>query len=1063
MNTQPGRGRIPFSFPEVYFLASAYLILLLGTAIGGIYLIHNWQLRAALSDIFSPLVDLSVGTILLIAARNYSTHSTRNRLAWVTLALAFLFYSLGDISWFILEIAFKVKPSLSIGDIFYLAYYPIAMVGVVLLLEKPGRGEKIRIGIDISMVTVAAILGFWNFLIGPVIHNHLGETALAQSILLAYPVGDLIIFVALLLLLYNLPENKIKTPLFWIAGGLLLTVITDSLYCYQSYMGTYISGGSLDLGWIVSAIFFGAAGVSQWKVGHSKINGETAAPSYPVSTKYTTSISLLPYLWLAGAFTLLLAGGMGWIPLPMGFLPLAIGVGIIICLILVRQIYALSENKRLNTELHHYVERVQSQAVELEKANLKLERDIEERKLVEEALRDSEVHLSEALRMARMGYWEYDTILDQFTFNDQFYTLFRTTAEKEGGYGMASAHYIDRFVHPQDADFVKKEIQKANETIDPDYKTQLEHRILRTNGEMGYLSVLIRVHKNEQGRTVQTDGVCHDVTERVKSEEEIKRRLGELEAVNQVSKAIRLAPTLKEMLPLLLGTILEKLNATDGAIWLYNSANNELRQAVSKGRVMENGRSSIQPETPAMGINGYAFTSGQPYVAQDFQKDSSLSKIVRHSIPAGMGGAAIPIRAGQSVIGTIEINVSLPRELTPDEIHLLTILSEIAGNAIQRITLHQQTERRLQQLTALSNIDRVISSTADIHLSLGLLLEHVTTQLNVDATDVLLFNPALQILDYSIGRGFHSKSFEQTRLRLGEGYAGRAVLKREIVYVPDLAGVHDNPSFEKVAAEEQFVSYYGVPLIARGQVKGVLEIFQRSPLEPDKEWLDFLNSLMGQAAIAIDSNMQFESLQRSNSELRQAYDETIEGWSRALDLRDNETEGHTQRVTEMTVALARETGFSETELVQVRWGSLLHDIGKMGVPDRILLKAGPLTEEEWVVMKKHPTQAYEMISPIRYLRGAQDIPYCHHEKWDGSGYPRGLKGEQIPLAARIFAIVDVWDALCSDRPYCSAWPDEKVREYIQAGSGTHFDPYFVEVFLNSKIFKVNQKKRLAEK
>jgi putative nucleotidyltransferase with HDIG domain len=204
---------------------------------------------------------------------------------------------------------------------------------------------------------------------------------------------------------------------------------------------------------------------------------------------------------------------------------------------------------------------------------------------------------------------------------------------------------------------------------------------------------------------------------------------------------------------------------------------------------------------------------------------------------------------------------------------------------------------------------------------------------------------------------------------------------------------------------------------------------------------------VGQAAIAIDNASLFDELQRSNTELVLAYNATIEGWSHALDLRDKETEGHTQRVTETTVKLARTFDLREVELRQVRWGALLHDIGKMGVPDHILLKPGPLTDEEWVVMKKHPLFAYEMLAPIRYLHTALDIPFCHHEKWDGTGYPRGLKGEQIPLTARIFAVVDVWDALISDRPYRKAWSEKKARQHIQAGAGTHFDPKVVEKFL----------------
>ena len=189
------------------------------------------------------------------------------------------------------------------------------------------------------------------------------------------------------------------------------------------------------------------------------------------------------------------------------------------------------------------------------------------------------------------------------------------------------------------------------------------------------------------------------------------------------------------------------------------------------------------------------------------------------------------------------------------------------------------------------------------------------------------------------------------------------------------------------------------------------------------------------------------NFQQAHEELAQAYEATLEGWSRALELRDKETEGHTQRVTEMTMRLTHAMGIYEAELVHIRRGALLHDIGKMGIPDDILRKPGPLTDEEKELMRKHPIYAYEMLSPITYLHPALDIPYCHHEKWDGTGYPRGLQGEQIPLAARIFAVVDVWDALLSNRPYRSGWSEEKVKAYIHEQAGTHFDPQVVEAFM----------------
>ena len=247
-------------------------------------------------------------------------------------------------------------------------------------------------------------------------------------------------------------------------------------------------------------------------------------------------------------------------------------------------------------------------------------------------------------------------------------------------------------------------------------------------------------------------------------------------------------------------------------------------------------------------------------------------------------------------------------------------------------------------------------------------------------------------------------------------------------------------------AEEDFVAYHAAPLISKGAVNGVLEVYYRRPSTPEPEWFTFLKGLASRTAIAIDNANLFEELQRSNIDLTFAYDSALEGWSRALELRDIETEGHTIRVTEMTLCLARAMGLGKEELVHVRRGSLLHDIGKMAVPDSILLKKGPLTDAEWEIMRSHPVYAYSMLSPIPYLRPALDIPYSHHERWDGSGYPRGLMADQISPAARIFAIADVWDALTSDRPYRKAWQAERAVEHIHEESGRHFDPAVVEAF-----------------
>lgn len=302
-------------------------------------------------------------------------------------------------------------------------------------------------------------------------------------------------------------------------------------------------------------------------------------------------------------------------------------------------------------------------------------------------------------------------------------------------------------------------------------------------------------------------------------------------------------------------------------------------------------------------------------------------------------------------------------------------------------------------------------------------------------------------MEFASGEGFRGGAIERAEVSLETSHAGRAASQRDLVAIPDLRQQPDDPTLTPALESEAFVSYYAVPLLAKGEVLGVLELFHRSPLAPDPDWLEFLQMLAGQSAIAIDNAELFQSLQQSNADLMVAYNATIEGWSRALDLRDKETEGHTRRVTEMTLKLAEAMGLPQSELVHMRRGALLHDMGKLGVPDDILLKPEPLDEDEWAIMRRHPQYAYDLLEQIDFLRPALDIPLSHHEKWDGTGYPRGLRGEQIPLAARIFAVVDVWDALCSDRPYRPAWPREKVREHLKSIAGSHLDPRVVSAFL----------------
>jgi putative nucleotidyltransferase with HDIG domain len=493
--------------------------------------------------------------------------------------------------------------------------------------------------------------------------------------------------------------------------------------------------------------------------------------------------------------------------------------------------------------------------------------------------------------------------------------------------------------------------------------------------------------------------------------------------------------------------IAQALNTPAATVLLLDQKKDVLFTAAGMGIASDLSRSIVPLSRTT--YNKIVAQFGKVFALADLQDFPSLPFIKEFKRLNFQSFAFAAMEYENELIGSLNaVTIGEKREFSEDELLLLQGMAQQAALAIINTRLYKDAHRRLENLQALRSIDIAITTNHDLQETLNVLLDQITNQLRVDAAVILLLDETKQQLEFGTSRGFQTSTLRYTSLRIGEGMAGRAAQQHQVVHIHDLRV--DPQTLIKAAAlaKEGFVSYYAAPLISQGKVKGVLEIFHRTLLEPDKEWLNFLEALSGQAAIAIESTTLFQDLKRTNDELSQAYDSTIEGWSHALDLRDKETEGHTRRVTELTLELAQAFGFSDAELIHIRRGALLHDIGKMGVPDKILLKEGALTPEEWDIMRQHPVYAHEMLLPIDYLRPALDIPYSHHEKWDGTGYPLGLKENGIPLIARIFAVVDVWDALTSDRPYREAWASEKVLAHIQQGAGQHFDPRVVEIFVD---------------
>jgi PAS domain S-box-containing protein len=428
------------------------------------------------------------------------------------------------------------------------------------------------------------------------------------------------------------------------------------------------------------------------------------------------------------------------------------------------------------------------------------------------------------------------------------------------------------------------------------------------------------------------------------------------------------------------------------------------------------------------------FTEPDDRVQDTFQADVQASKIPQHF------EAAIHTSKGPSRL--ISWSTSLLKSVT----------GEVTGIAClgEDITEFKKNEERVQlqvqRVSALHAIDVVISSSFDARIVFSVIVDQIIKHMGVDAVSILTYDSIEKKLNTVADQGFNYPEKKQIELNLSESHSAMAVLERQTICLPD---EHVNEAaLPTVFANEAFVVGYSTPMTIKGQVKGVVEVYNRTPLEPDPGWMEFYETLAGQAAIATENDEMFQKLERALADLTAAYDSTLEGWVKALDLRDKETIGHTQRVAMMVVRFALELGVSGDDLVNIRRGALLHDIGKMGIPDEILNKAGPLTEDERLIIQRHPQYAYDLLQPIQYLRPSLDIPYAHHERWDGQGYPRGLKGEEIPMAARIFSVVDVWDALGSNRSYRQKWDPDRMVAYLEEQSGKKFDPSIVKVFID---------------
>jgi PAS domain S-box-containing protein/putative nucleotidyltransferase with HDIG domain len=594
---------------------------------------------------------------------------------------------------------------------------------------------------------------------------------------------------------------------------------------------------------------------------------------------------------------------------------------------------------------------------------------------------------------------------------------------------ITAADYVDQVRRHQTS-------ESENET--PAFR--MDFPIISKTGERIWLAHHCIAIFDDHGNYVGRRGNNSDISERMRANEKLEHYADQLKRLNSITAALSTILEFEQVLTLILNQIQKLIPYHSANICLYEK--NEIKIVSDFGVTPSTKGRSFSIENK---MTKEILQSKIPLIINNVEADDRFENWGQEkNIKSWMG---IPLTIHNIIIGHINLYAIENNAFTVEQGSMLLPFAMQAAQAIENAKQYHAAELRLERLSEIRKIDQRITSSYDLKYTIEYILSHLCSHLKVDAAEVLIYNKQLQRLNYFHAQGFHTLALRFSSLKLGQGCAGKVALNREDVYIPDLTqqptGFSESPYFD----QEGFISYFGIPLIAKGEMLGVLEVFHRSRLELENELIEYLHTLAGQAAIAIDNITLFEDIQTSNLRLREAYDSTIEGWAHALEMKDIETEGHSRRVVALTLNLAERLGFHGELLQHIRRGALLHDIGKMKVPDTILLKPGKLSEDEWVIMKLHPVYAFDWLSKIEYLQPALNIPHYHHEKWDGSGYPIGLSGNSIPLEARIFAIVDVWDALRSDRPYRKAWSQEQTIDYIKEQSGIHFDPKIVELFL----------------
>lgn len=667
--------------------------------------------------------------------------------------------------------------------------------------------------------------------------------------------------------------------------------------------------------------------------------------------------------------------------------------------------------------------------------NVGVFRDVTDRLKAQQALKSSEVRYRSLFKSIRDAILVADQDRNIVQCNPAFTEIFGYTEDEIRG-----SKTVTLYKDPEEFALMGEKINELRAEGKRDGQVvTVTYR--RKSGEIFPGETGVYTLKDLSGNPIGAIGLIRDVTDR-------ERRQNEQQAIAQVAEALRAAANRDEMPPIILYQLLDLLDAGGAEMVLTNKEQDRLWVELGVGSWHKFTGLELDIKD---NIAGQILLSDDPFQADDLELVPRFRSINR--IENDRAAAAVSMKAGEVPVGVIWVARSTP--FSDDEVQVLKAIGDMAGNALRRAGLHEETQLRAQQMSAVSVLGQDLAEHLDEFAIYERLVDGVK-QLIPGVSNVIISRLDLDSDQFQLAYGEDEGQLidvgEMRPVRINEqdGSPFSEVMKQHRPVLREKEPDERIETLTPFAGRDvgNVASGLFVPIVSEGKLLGIIQMLSSLNHRFSQLDAEIMTMVANTAAVALENAELLKETQGAAIELAMAYDTTLEGWAKALELRDKETEGHTRRVSELTVNLAASMQVPAEQLVNARRGALLHDIGKMGIPDSILLKPGKLTEDEWEIMRQHPQMAYDMLKSVDFLLPALTIPLYHHERWDGSGYPEGLRGEAIPLVARIFAVIDVYDALSSNRPYRKAWPPEKVQQYLQEKAGVEFDPAVVEAFFD---------------